>query len=123
MVLDAAAVDYASVLQLARLGDRRGLWLLPDGDGRYPAPATISLDRSNIAWFDDRSITLALQANPEAALRSRFPWAEAWLEQVERHRDALLIGGGILLTLIIILLIGRARRKRRRKKARTGLES
>ena len=123
LLLEAAARDQAAVLQLARIGDWTGFWLLPDGQGDYPAvPARLLLDRSNVAWLDDRGIALALQSDREAARQVRFPWAERWLEQLEGQRQALLIGAAVLAILVLLLLVARARGKRRRRAARTGLE-
>lgn len=126
LVLEASAGNQAAVLQLARLDEQKGFWLLPDGEGRYPAARDLSLGQSDIAWLDDHGVALALQSDPVSARRSRWSWAEPWRALLEQNRQAILIGAGVLLTLIVILLLARARRDRRRKqarKARTGLES
>lgn len=113
LLLEASAPEQAAVLQLARLDDWSGFWLLPDGEGRYPAPPTLLLDRSDIAWLDEDGISLAFQSDRASA---RYSWARPWLKLLQTHRQIVLIGSG-LLTLTVLLLLW-AGRKRRRKKAR-----
>ncbi|WP_366556652.1 cellulose biosynthesis cyclic di-GMP-binding regulatory protein BcsB [Aquibaculum sediminis] len=113
-LLQADAPLQTAVVQLARLGEHSGLWVLPDGQGRYPTPPSLSLGRNSLAWIDDGGVALALQTEPEAAARLRYPWAETWLELLDRHRHAILAGGAVLLTLLILALITRQRRRRRR---------
>ena len=126
VVLEASAGSHAAVLQIATLQEQKGFWLLPDGQGRYPAATELLLRRNDIAWLDERGVALALQSDAGAAGRTHWSWVERWRTEVEQHRQAALLGAGALLTLIVILLFARLRRNRRRRqarKARTGLES
>ena len=114
LVLEATADNHAAVLQLARIEEQKGLWLLPDGQDRYPAPADITLNRSDIAWLDERGIALALQSDQDGPDRSADRWIRDWLERFDGYRDVLLLAAGALAALFLILLLMiRARRRRR----------
>lgn len=111
-LLEASRPRRAAVLQLARLGDHRGLWVLPSDEGRFPKPGAIDLGRSNVAIIDQQGVALALQNDPEAAARSTYPWSESWRDQLDRYRYEALAGFALLLTLAILVGISRRRRRR-----------
>ena len=126
LILQAKGGEEAASLQLARFGEHSGLWLLPDGKGSYPSPASLLLDRSNLAWLDDEGVAASVQSLPQSRIARRFPWVQPWLDQLLQHKQAAMIGAGVVLALALMLLLTRARRRSRRKhakNARTGLES
>lgn len=109
-LLDATAPRRAAVLQLARLGEHPGLWVLPDAEGRYPAPAALVLGREDVAVVDAHGVAVALQSDPEAAARLLDPWRETWRGLLDRHRYALAAGLALLFALLLIALRPRRRR-------------
>lgn len=109
-LLDATAPRRAAVLQLARLGDHSGLWVQPDAEGRYPAPATLFLGREDVAVVDSGGVAVALQSDPEAAGRLLDPWRDTWRALLDRHRYALAAGLALFFALLLIALRPRRRR-------------
>jgi len=109
-LLDATAPRRAAVLQLARLGEHPGLWVLPDAEGRYPAPATLALGREDVAVVDAHGVAVTLQSDPEATARLLDPWRETWRALLDRHRYSLAAGLALIFALLLIALRPRRRR-------------
>ena len=112
-LLDLAGFTGGAVAQIVSASGQPGLWLKPlASDGTLPAPATLRLDRGDVAFVDNTGVALAMSSERDRLVRIAYPEEVSWLTIAERFHTWII--GAIWVLVTAVFLFGLQRMLRRR---------
>jgi hypothetical protein len=112
-LLDLGGFTGGAVVQVLRAGNNPGLWIKPlAADGQAPTPPDLHLDRGDVAFVDNKGVTLAMSTERDALVHISYPDQVSWLTVADRFRSWIIAGLWLLATVILLLTLQRLFRRR-----------
>lgn len=105
-LLEVGPGSELAIAQLARLGDRPGLWLAGTGVGSL-AWSGDRLDREDLALGDRHGTRLALRTTSDRVITVEYPEALSWLDRLAPWRWGLILGFWVGLTALLVAVLRR----------------
>lgn len=105
-LLEVGPGSDLTIVQLARLDDRPGLWLTGTGVGP-PAWPGDRLDREDLAIGDRHGTRLALRTTTDRVIAVEYPEAFSWLDRLAPWRWGLILGAWVGLTALLVAVLRR----------------
>ncbi|MCC7425653.1 MAG: hypothetical protein IT557_02010 [Alphaproteobacteria bacterium] len=111
IVLDVNEMPPGVVAQLVSAGTQDGLWIRPTGQ-RLPYAETVGLNRGNVAFIDDRGVSLAISTRRDTLVEVAYPEQAGWREMLVRFRVWIVTASWVVLSLLLLALLRRMWRRR-----------
>jgi hypothetical protein len=112
VVLDLGGFASGAVAQIVRSGEHDGLWIRPLATDRsLPSPATLHLDRGDVAFIDQSGVALAMSSKRDKLVRIAYPDQASWMKEAERYRSWIIGGLWLIATLTFLFALQRMLRR------------
>jgi hypothetical protein len=112
-LLDLGGFSGGAVMQVLQAGDTPGLWIKPLApDGQAPSPPELHLDHGDVAFVDDKGVTLAMSTEHDTLVRISYPDQVSWLTVAGRFRSWIIAALWLLATAVLLLTLQRLFRRR-----------
>jgi hypothetical protein len=112
-LLDLGGFNGGAVMQVLQAGDTPGLWIKPLApDGQAPSPPDLHLDHGDVAFVDDKGVTLAMSTVHDTLVRISYPDQVSWLTVAGRFRSWIIAALWLLATAGLLLTLQRLFRRR-----------
>jgi cellulose synthase operon protein B len=112
-LLDLGGFVGAAVAQVVSSGDAPGIWIHPlANDDSLPAPPQLHLDHGDVAFVDNKGVTLAMSTERDSVVKISYPDQVSWLTVAERFRSWIIAGLWLLGTAVLLLTLQRMFRRR-----------
>lgn len=112
-LLDLGGFAGGAVAQVVAAGGTPGLWIKAlSADGAAPMPATLHLDRGDVAFLDGHGVALAMSTERDNVVRIAYPDQVSWLTVAGRFRTWIIAGLWLLATAALLLALQRVFRRR-----------
>lgn len=116
-VLDVSGRLNSAVIQIASIGDQRGLVILPLASGALPTPASIALSRGDLAFASTDGVDLVVnRRGPSSAAR-------LFSGRLARYRYWMYAFLALFAAIGIVYLLRRLRGQRSRRSVNAALAS
>lgn len=114
-LLDLGGFKSGAVAQLVQAGGKPGIWVKPLAeDGRLPAPASLKLDRGDVAFLDQAGLALAMSTERDTLIQVSYPDQISWGNVAERFHSWIVGALWLFATVAFLFALQRMLRRRPR---------
>jgi hypothetical protein len=112
-LLDVGGFSSGAVAQLVQANGRPGLWVKPLAeDGQLPAPASLKLDRGDVAFLDQAGLALAMSTERDTLIAVAYPDQVSWVQVAERFHSWIVGALWLFATIAFMFALQRMMRRR-----------
>jgi hypothetical protein len=114
-LLDLGGFKHGAVAQLIEADGHPGIWIKGlASDGELPAPASLKLDRGDVAFLDNAGIAFAMSTLRDTLVLITYPDQTSWATISERFGSWIIGGLWLLATVVFLFALQRLLRRRPR---------